>query len=392
MKKLAIITTHPIQYNAPLFRLLCERKQIAVKVFYTWGQSADAVFDARFGIERSWDIPLLKGYDYEFVKNSSKHPDSNRFWGIINPGLLRQLKNEQYDAVLIYRWSVWSHFYLMQKLRRQPKLLFRGDSTLVNKKRSIVSFFKNILFQFVYRNVQTAFAVGAHNKVYLLKCGLKEKQIRIAPHAVDNKRFAEHEDAMEQRALEERRLMGIEDNALVFQYAGKFYGLKQLDILIKAFQQTTETGFQLLLTGNGEDEAYLKSLAASDSRILFQSFKNQSAMPWVYRMGDVFVLPSKSETWGLGVNEAMACGRPAIVSSNCGCAPDLIINNKTGYVFKTGNIIALKKCLELFQNREGARQMKQSVKEHIAEFSLQRVAEAIERGVMNDERGEMSED
>jgi glycosyltransferase involved in cell wall biosynthesis len=386
LKKLAVITTHPIQYNAPLFRALSERKNIAVKVFYTWGQSSGTVYDARFGIERSWDIPLLEGYEYEFVNNRSKHPDSNRFWGIINPGLLKQLKNEQYDAVLIYRWSVWSHFYLMQVLGQEIKLFFRGDSTLLNKNKSIAGFFKNILLQFVYRNVQAAFAVGVLNKFYLLKCGLQEKQIIHAPHAVDNNRFREHEDAMEQEALEERRLIGIEDDAVVFHYAGKYYGLKQLNVLIKAFQRTKEDNFRLLLTGNGEDEVYLKSLAASDKRILFQSFKNQSAMPWVYRMGDVFVLPSKSETWGLGVNEAMACGRPSIVSDQCGCAPDLIIEGKTGYVFKTGNESDLIRCLHQFSSRASVKEMQPFIKEHIARFTLGNVAEAIEREVRREER------
>lgn len=384
MKKLAIITTHPIQYNAPLFRLLSERKRIAVKVFYTWGQSAGTVFDARFGIERSWDIPLLEGYEYEFVNNRSKHPDSNRFWGIINPGLLKQLKHEQYDAVLIYRWSVWSHFYLMQSLDGSPRLFFRGDSTLLNQSESVLSFFKKLLFRFVYRNVDAAFAVGVHNKAYLQACGLKPQQLIDAPHAVENERFAADAARMEQKAMEERRLMGIAEDALVFHYAGKFYGLKQLDVLINAFQQLQGAHYRLLLTGNGEDEKKLRALASTDKRIVLQSFKNQSEMPWVYRMGDVFVLPSKSETWGLGVNEAMACGRPAIVSNQCGCAPDLIIEGKTGYVFKTGNESDLLRCLHQFSSRASVKEMQPFIKEHIARFSLENVAEAIEREVMRE--------
>ena len=114
--RLAIITTHPIQYNAPLFRLLSERKNIDLKVFYTWGQSKDEVYDAKFGAVRSWDIPLTDGYEHEFVYNSSTHPDSNRFWGIINPGLQKKLQLWQPGAVLVYRWSVYSHFKLMQQL------------------------------------------------------------------------------------------------------------------------------------------------------------------------------------------------------------------------------------------------------------------------------------
>jgi glycosyltransferase involved in cell wall biosynthesis len=55
------------------------------------------------------------------------------------------------------------------------------------------------------------------------------------------------------------------------------------------------------------------------------------------------VLPSKgpNETWGLAVNEAMACSRPVIVSNKCGCAIDLIQDGKTGYVFESGNLPGL---------------------------------------------------
>jgi glycosyltransferase involved in cell wall biosynthesis len=376
MKRLAIVTTHPIQYNAPLFRLLSERRNIEVKVFYTWGQSKEEVYDARFGMKRIWDIPLLEGYNSEFITNTSSKPDSNRFLGVINPGLHQKIKRENFDAVLIYRWSVWSHFWLMQRLGRRPLLFFRGDSTLLNRQKGVIAIAKRKLLQFVYRKVDKAFVVGIHNKNYMLHYGLNEEQLLLAPHAVDNDRFAANSYEMEQKAMHERRNLGIDDGAVVFQYTGKFYGLKQLDVLIDAFKKLDSNHCKLLLTGNGEDETYLKQLAMDDSRIIFQVFKNQSQMPWVYRMGDVFVLPSKSETWGLGVNEAMACGIPAIVSNNCGCAPDLIIEGKTGYVFSTAD--ELLQSLGHLQSKEAIQRMKPFVRTHIEKFSLTNVASAIE--------------
>lgn len=68
MKKLGIITTHPIQYNAPIFRLLNERHKIHIRVFYTWENSKQGFFDRKFNQQIKWDIPLLEGYEYEFVK------------------------------------------------------------------------------------------------------------------------------------------------------------------------------------------------------------------------------------------------------------------------------------------------------------------------------------
>jgi glycosyltransferase involved in cell wall biosynthesis len=380
--KLAIITTHPIQYNAPLFKMLSSRGRLAVKVFYTWGQSRDKVYDARFGIERNWDVPLLDGYDSEFINSAAKHPDSNRFFGVVNKGLYQRLVNEEFDAVLIYRWSLWSHFLLMQKLGGKPVLLFRGDSHLLQQPSGWKLLLKKWLLRFVYRKVDMAFATGIHSRDYFLFSGLKPQQVLIAPHAVDNDFFSTDAPAKEAEALQQRRQLGIPDEALVFLYAGKFYGVKQLHLLINAFKNLPSSQYYLLLVGNGEEEASLKSLAAGHPRILFQPFQNQSAMPVVYRAGDVFVLPSKSETWGLSINEAMACERPVIVSDQCGCAPDLVKNGETGFVFESGNAMQLQQLLLNFPDRAASQKMGRQASAYIQAFSLERIAAAIEQGLL----------
>lgn len=382
MKRLAIITTHPIQYNAPLFRLLSQRKNIEVKVFYTWGQSESMVFDARFGIQRSWDIPLLNGYQYEFVRNTSSRPDSNRFWGVVNPGFLKRLNKEQFDAVLVYRWSLFSHLVIMQRLRKQSKLFFRGDSHLLSKSNGIKGKIKSLFLKCVYRKVDVAFYVGKHNKEYYLSNGFMESRLKKAGHAVDNLRFSENAIDWEQKAAAERLQLQIPKEAIVFLYAGKFYEVKQLDHLINSFKQLEGNQYRLLLVGNGEQESYLKDLAQNDQRILFLPFRNQSDMPLVYRLGDVFVLPSKSETWGLSVNEAMACRRPAIVSDKCGCAPELIVNNITGYVFDSGDPSALIHSLSRYSTREIALDQGEHAFSHIQHFSLENIAAVIEKELM----------
>ncbi len=89
MKRLAIITTHPIQYNAPLFKLLSKRNNISIKVFYTWGEAVlQKKYDPGFGKTIEWDIPLLEGYEYTFVENTAKKPGSHHFSGIDNPRLI----------------------------------------------------------------------------------------------------------------------------------------------------------------------------------------------------------------------------------------------------------------------------------------------------------------
>ena len=80
-------------------------------------------------------------------------------------------------------------------------------------------------------------------------------------------------------------------------------------------------------------------------------------MPTYYSCADVIVLPSIYESWGLVVNEAAACGVPAIVASNVGCGPDLIDERFTGFSFPSGDtdklLAAMRKAFVLCtQDRE----------------------------------------
>lgn len=350
-------------------------------VFYTWGQSTEKVYDARFGIERSWDIPILEGYKSEFIQNTACRPDSNRFFGIVNHGLYRRLKQEKYDAVLIFRWSVWSHFLLLQRLGKRPLLFFRGDSHLLQERNVFRKFIKQLLLQFIYRKVDVAFATGTYSREYFLFSGLTSDRVVVAPHAVDYAFFSNDAERAERLALQKRRELGIPDDAVVFLYAGKFYGVKDLSLLIEAFTTLGSGRQHLLLAGGGEQEDALKSLAAGNTRIHFLPFHNQLAMPVLYRTGDVFVLPSKKETWGLSVNEAMSCERPVLVSDQCGCAPDLVEEGVTGFVFKAGDATHLQQQLARFTDRTVSQKMGQAAESFVQSFSLERIAAAIEQAL-----------
>src|SRR5436190_19801175 len=109
MKKLAIVTSHPIQYNAPLFVLLNQSKLVKPKVFYTWEQSQGLKYDPGFQKAIEWDLPLLNGYDYIFVKNTASDPGTHHFRGIVNPTLNSEIMAWKPDAILVFGWSLYSH-------------------------------------------------------------------------------------------------------------------------------------------------------------------------------------------------------------------------------------------------------------------------------------------
>lgn len=388
MKKLAIISTHPIQYNAPLFRMLQERKQVQLKVFYTWEQSQKGnLFDPGFGIYREWDIPLLEGYDFSFVKNISSKPGSHHFWGIINPDLIKIVQVYNPDAILVYGWSFYSHLKVLFHFKNRVLILFRGDSTSIDDSSLSVfkKFIRNILLRWIYRHINKALYVGQANKEYFLANGLKEHQLIFAPHCIDNNRFKNENEYYEEQALLWRRELGIPDQSIVFLFAGKLEPKKNPLLLLNTFQNLSNENIRLIIVGNGVLEQELKEKAKSDPRIIFIDFQNQSRMPVVYRLGDVFILPSKGpgETWGLSVNEAMACGRPAIVSDACGCEKDLIIQGKTGYSFRSNNMSELKRSIQLFVEQHDKNGYRMFTQSHISRCNLEMVASAIENEIIN---------
>src|ERR1700733_6900174 len=231
MKRLAIVTTHPIQYNAPLFALLTRRNNIDVKVFYTWGQSKDGEkFDPGFGKKTNWDIPLLEGYHYSFVENISGSPGSHHFYGIDNPSLIGDIETWKPDAILVFGWSFKSHLRCLRFFHKKIPVLFRGDSTLLDEKGDLKKIMRRLFLRWVYSHVDTALYVGRQNKLYYQKYGLKERQLIFAPHAVDNDRFLDKDGIYEKKATVWRRQLGIQHDDIVFLFAGKLEAKKDPEI------------------------------------------------------------------------------------------------------------------------------------------------------------------
>ena len=169
MKRLAIISTHPIQYNAPFFKELAQGQQIEIKVFYTLGDTSKGYYDEKFQRQIAWDIPLLEGYDYVFVPNTAKNQSTKKFWGIKNPSLIHEIKKWQPNAILVYGWRHFSHFKTMMHFKGKIPILFRGDSTLIDISSKTKLILKIKVLSFIYNFIDYALYVGTNNKNYFLQ-------------------------------------------------------------------------------------------------------------------------------------------------------------------------------------------------------------------------------
>lgn len=375
-RRLAIITTHPIQYNAPFFKKLAASEGLTLMVFYTWEKGAGVKHDPGFGKKIEWDIPTLEGYSYTFVKNVSKNPGSHHFWGIQNPSLIAEISSFQPDSILVYGWNFHSHLQVMRHFKGTIPIWFRGDSTLLDEKLSIKTILRRLFLRWVYTQIDYSFFTGTENKKYYLKHGVKERQLIAMPHAVDNDFFMQNDEENTKQAQILRHSLSIPDNDFVILFAGKFEQKKNPTLLIDIFIGLQEnnkfTNSHLIFIGNGILEPLLKQKGLKNPYIHFLPFQNQTLMPIIYRMCDVFCLPSKGpgETWGLALNEAMACGKPVIASNKVGGAKDLIIENTTGLIFKNNNRIDLEKAIlkALDWKKQGLDQKK--ILRHVTNFNF----------------------
>ncbi|WP_221284786.1 glycosyltransferase family 4 protein [Mucilaginibacter sp. SP1R1] len=347
--KIVIIITHPIQYYAPVFKLLNQQKNLEVKVFYTLGKNAINKFDLGFKKKINWDIPLLDGYDYAWVENSSSKPGSHHFKGIITPKLIDLIKEWRPNVLFVYGWAYESHFKVMRYFKNKIPIVFRGDSTLLDEQHWFRNILRYIFLRWLYRHIDYALYTGANNKDYFKRYGLKENQLHFAPHAIDNKRFSV-DRAVEVQKL--RQSLGIEKTDILILFAGKFEEKKDPLLLLTAFIEIKRANLHLLYVGSGTLENELRSKAKSICNIHFMPFQNQSYLPVIYQSCDLFCLPSKgpNETWGLSVNEAMASKKCVLVSDKVGCAIDLITSGHNGDVFEARNLTDLVKKLKLLTN------------------------------------------
>lgn len=344
MMRLAIITSHPIQYYAPWFRDLASVADLTVRVFYLWDFGVVEKIDVGFQKAVQWDVPLLTEYDYEFVPNTSADPGTHHFWGLQNPLLIACVKAFAPDVVLMMNYNYASLYRFLLRWNSTP-ILFRGDSHRLIPTSGLKAALRRQVISIIFRRFAACLYVGKANAQYLRFHGVKT--LFFSPHAIDNDRFIAQADAAKLSAIAWKQELGIPSNHAVVLFAGKFEAKKRPIDLLDAFLAAQIPNVSLLMVGDGPLESQLKTRSGHHPHIYFAPFQNQSQMPRTYAIADVVVLPSYGawETWGLTINEAMCLGRPVIVSSHVGCAQDLVTPFENGLIFPAGDVAALTDCL-----------------------------------------------
>jgi len=341
--RLGILASHPIQYQAPWFRELS--KSATVEVFFALQPSPEEQ-GAGFGSAFTWDVDLLSGYQNRFLSNRAATPSTERFSGCDTPQIADIIKTARFDAFIVCGWNLKSYWQAIRACRRSGvPVMVRGDSQLATPRSPVIQLAKEIIYPRLLRQFDGFLSVGKRNEEYLRHYGVPRDRIFFAPHFVDNEWFKAKASAAHANRNALRESWGVPPDGIAALFVGKFIPKKRPADLLRASALVRQKGIEVtpVFVGAGELKAPMRKLADElGVPAKLEGFRNQTELPSYYVAADFLVLPSDGgETWGLVVNEAMACGLPAIVSNAVGCAPDMIEKGATGYEFPVGDIEAL---------------------------------------------------
>ena len=394
---LAILATHPIQYRAPVWKLLASRGRVPFEVLYLSAHGVEPTLDPGFGEVFRWDVDLLSGYPHRFPDGVAPR-ELGGFFATGLPRCFRErLRSGRYRALLVPGWHVracWEAVWLAH--RERIPVWIAGDSNDIRKDSLARHLAKRVLVGGLLRRVDRFLYVGEATRRLFRSYGAPECALVRAPHAVDNDRFRTQADADRPRRKEVRRAWRIPEGAFCVLFAGKLDSIKRPGDVVAALRllKTMDPGrtYHQLFVGAGSQAAALKA----DSRVLFGAtsdvpaaavdpvspsasfvgFLNQSEITRAYVAADVLVLPSESETWGLVVNEALACGLPCVVSDACGSAEDLVTPLDSELCYPAGDVQALARAIRHAAEHPPSSEAMSAL---IGKFDFAANVEAIER-------------
>jgi glycosyltransferase involved in cell wall biosynthesis len=365
---LAILTTHPIQYQVPLWQALARDGRVPFEVWYLTDHGTRRSRDREFGQTFAWDIDTLSGYTHRFLDVEQGATPSS-FWKCrLRERLRDRLRSSKVSAIWIQGWQVAAYWQAVREARSVGvEVWLRGESNDLAPQPLWKRTIRRRRNGWLFRRVDKFFYIGKANRRLYEQCGVQETKLFPAPYAVDNERFALQATALRPQRKALRKRWGIPEDAFCVLFCGKFIPKKRPLDLIAAARTVLEKGMlsklHLLFVGSGvlgpelrracrvvcDSEGQPVSLQVEGTNYLsalppasFAGFLNQKEISRAYVAADCLVLPSDyRETWGLVVNESLASSLPCLVSQACGCAEEL---SSCG-TFATGDIEALSSQL-----------------------------------------------
>jgi glycosyltransferase involved in cell wall biosynthesis len=334
---------------------------------------------------RRWENKNKKSllFDYEVLKTVDLGWGGKDF--ISNPislNFLQRLLAYNPDFIIVPGWAdLQSWISALYCIIFKKKYILRSESTRFEKswRRSVFYPITRLMVRYAYGYTVT----GTLAKEYLISLGAKPHRVFIGFSTVDVKSFNKLANVSKKDKNHLRKQWGVEEKDVVLMFSGQLIERKGIYDLLNVYKDLLKnySNIKLLIVGYGQEEEKVKAKVVKQKlvgNVIFTGFVENKQLPKLYAMADIFVLPSREETWGMVINEAMACGLPVVASDRVGSGYDLVENGKTGLIFKSGNTKDLYRKLDLLiEHPVKRRKMSERSSEKILKYDFKQLVKAI---------------
>lgn len=342
--------------------------------------------DPLLNAKEPWDVDLMSGYDYEFMKDLDGKISPEVKSSTLALDLRYRLTRQNFDGVWLSSFVSWSHRYafFLCKIRGIP-IISQIDATIMSETGYYSLAYKSflsVIYPFLFRLTDYWLTIGNHNEIYLRHYGVPDSKMSPAPYPFDRHRFQTSIAQNYQRVQEIRRQYQWNDSTILYGFAAKFIDRKRpldfIDAVVQAHRKNPN--IRGLLIGGGELESLIdQRLSKLNGEVAKVGFVNQSQLPYYYAAMDVFVCPSKIDSHPLVVSEAMAAGKPVILSDRCGNwgYSDILQHRYNGLVYPCGDIEKLADAMIYLSDKKRREIYGERAKEVVANQDLERTAQVV---------------
>jgi glycosyltransferase involved in cell wall biosynthesis len=351
--RVAIVTTHPVQYHGPWFRKLTEAANVDLEVLFACDHGTKPSFDPGFNATFAWDRKLTDGYRHEFLPNVHPNPGPHGYWNRTNPALWNRVHRRNMDAVIVFGWGFASTMIAVAAARAHGvPVLMHSESNLGPFTRPPwKTALRRATLSALFSQCDAFLAVGSMGREMYLAYGAAPEQVFLANYCADNDFFESERARLMPRREELRTALGVTDTRPIVVCSGKLFPDKEPLELLEAFARVRqEQPARLVFLGDGPLRGEVERAAKShgiEGDVVITGFRNQRELGEIYAAADLMAFPSKRETWGIVVNEAMLFGLPVICSDQVTAHRDLIVPGVTGDTYRSGDARGLADVLAL---------------------------------------------
>ena len=341
--KLALVVHHPVPYQVAFYRALQDDIRINETVLFLNQKATEANYQEEWRTAIKWDVPLLDGYNWKFLKNIGWSSSSPLFY-FINPGLLFAIAFGKYDSVMITGYvhlSAYLAIFAAKLLGK--KVILRAEADLGNKSTGLRRVLKYLFLGIILKTVDAVMYSCMRNRDYFRYYKVPEEKLFPILSSVDNEFYQKRRQELIPKRNELRIALGISVNANVILNVARFTERKCPFDLLQAFAKLKKEGENenwLVFVGDGPQREQLEVMAndLGLKNILFVGFKNTSEISTYYVISDIFVLPSMYDPTPKALNEALLFGLPVVVSDSVGTANDLVQHQVNGLIYPVGDV------------------------------------------------------